>query len=209
VRFPRISNTTDFRLLKGASWISAPAELHFDFIFLPGTKNTVADLEWLREQGLDEWIQAEHRRGAIVIGVCGGYQMLGEGICDPYSMESRCAEIDGLGLLPIRTELRREKTTRVVRAKTCRGHAFSAYEIHLGETTMLCADPTPFAVLDDGTPDGLRGDRVVGTYLHGALEDAGVLAELGIVAACIAAPSYDLLADWFAPCGTVFEELFL
>ena len=84
VRFPRISNTTDFRLLKCASWITAAAGEHFDFIFLPGTKNTVADLEWLREQGLAEWILDEHRRGATVIGVCGGFQMLGESICDPY-----------------------------------------------------------------------------------------------------------------------------
>ena len=107
--------------------------------------------------------------------------MLGERICDPYCMESDCAETNGLGLLPIQTELRREKTTRVVGAKTCGGHAFSAYEIHLGETTMLGSDPVPFAVLDDGTPDGLRAGRVIGTYLHGALEDPGVLAELGIV----------------------------
>jgi adenosylcobyric acid synthase len=209
VRFPRISNTTDFRLLKCASWITAPADEHFDFIFLPGTKNTVADLEWFRERGLAEWIRAEHRRGATVIGVCGGYQMLGERICDPYSMESSCAETNGLGLLPIQTELRREKTTRVVRATTYRGHSFSGYEIHLGETMMLGPDMAPFAVLDDGTPEGLRGDGVLGTYLHGALEDAGVLAELGIVTTSASAPSYDLLADWFAPCGMVFEELFL
>ena len=209
LRFPRISNTTDFRLLKNATWITAPADQHFDFIFLPGTKNTVADLDWLRGQGLAEWIKAEHRRGAIVIGVCGGFQMLGERICDPYSMESGCTETNGLGLLPIQTELRREKTTRVVGAKTCRGHAFSAYEIHLGETTMLCSDPAPFALLDDGTPDGLRSGTAIGTYLHGALEDPGVLAELGIVATSVSAPSYDPLADWFAPYGMVFEELFL
>jgi adenosylcobyric acid synthase len=209
VRFPRISNTTDFRLLKGASWISAPADEHFDFIFLPGTKNTVADLEWLRERGLAEWICAEHRRGAIVIGVCGGYQMLGERICDPYGMESGSAETGGLGLLPIHTELRREKTTRVVRGTTCGGHSFSAYEIHLGETRMIGSDVAPFAVLDDGMAEGLCGDRVFGTYLHGALEDAGVLAELGIVTAGAGVQSYDLLADWFAPFGKDFEEMFL
>jgi adenosylcobyric acid synthase len=209
VRFPRISNTTDFRLLKGASWITAPGDEHFDFIFLPGTKNTVADLEWLRERGLAEWIQAEHRRGAIVIGVCGGYQMLGERICDPYSMESGCGEVSGLGLLPIQTELRQEKTTRVVGATTSGGHGFSAYEIHLGETRTIGRDMAPFAVLGDGTPEGLKGDRVVGTYLHGALEDAGVLAELGIIATPVGVLAYDLLADWFAPCGAAFEELFL
>lgn len=209
VRFPRISNTTDFRLLKSAAWIAAPVERHFDFIFLPGTKNTIADLEWLRECGLAEWIIGEHRRGAMVVGICGGYQMLGERICDPYAMESDLAEVAGLGLLPIQTELRREKTTRVVQATTGRGHAFSAYEIHLGETTVLRTGVEPFARLDQGSPDGLRSGNVVGTYLHGALEDAGVLAELGIVVTGVSAPSYDRLADWFAPSGPVFEELFL
>ena len=209
VRFPRISNTTDFRLLKNATWITAPTDEHFEFIFLPGTKNTIADLDWLRGQGLAEWIMAEHRRGATVIGICGGYQMLGERIRDPYAMESGCAETYGLGLLPIETELRREKTTRVVGAKTCGGHAFSAYEIHLGETTMLCSDPAAFALLDDGTREGLRNGTVIGTYLHGALEDAGVLAELGISATPDGGRSYDLLADWFAPSGKMFEELFL
>ena len=209
LRFPRISNTTDFRLLKCASWITAPAGQHFDFIFLPGTKNTVADLEWLRAQGLAEWILDEHRRGATVIGVCGGFQMLGESICDPYAMESNSTEVAGLGLLPIRTVLQREKTTRVVQAKTPGGHAFSAYEIHLGETTQLCSDPAPFALLEDGTHDGLRADRVIGTYLHGALEDAEVLAELGIIAAPAPLMPFSSLANWFAPYGKGFEELFL
>jgi adenosylcobyric acid synthase len=208
VRFPRISNTTDFRLLKNATWVTAPEDQHFDFIFLPGTKNTVADLDWLRSRGLAEWILNEHRRGATLIGVCGGFQMLGESICDPDSMESESTEVSGLGLLPIQTVLRRQKTTRVVAAKTCRGHRFSAYEIHLGETTMLCSDAAPFALLEDGTQDGLRADRVIGTYLHGALDDPEVLAELGIIAMTAPLP-YDLLANWFAPFGKAFEELFL
>jgi adenosylcobyric acid synthase len=209
LRFPRISNTTDFRLLKCASWITAPVGQHFDFIFLPGTKNTVADLEWLRSQGLAEWILDEHRRGATVIGVCGGYQMLGESISDPYAMESNSTEVAGLGLLPIRTVLMREKTTRVVQAKTPGSHGFSAYEIHLGETTQLCSDPAPFALLEDGAHDGFRADRVIGTYLHGALEDSEVLAELGILATPAASTPYSQLADWFAPYGEGFEELFL
>ena len=95
----------------------------------------MADLEWLREQGLAEWILDEHRHGATVIGICGGFQMLGESICDPHAMESESTEVAGLGLLPIRTVLQREKTTRVVQATTPGGHDFSAYEIHLGETT--------------------------------------------------------------------------
>ena len=162
-----------------------------------------------RSQGLAEWILGEHRRGATVIGVCGGFQMLGESICDPYAMESNSTEVAGLGLLPIRTVLQREKTTRVVQARTPSGHAFSAYEIHLGETTQLCSDPAPFALLEDGTHDGLRADRVIGTYLHGALEDTEVLAELGIIAVPADLMPFNSLANWFAPYGKVFEELFL
>jgi cobyric acid synthase len=73
---------------------------------------------------------------------------------------------------------------------------------------MLCSDAAPFALLEDGTQDGLRADRVIGTYLHGALEDPEVLAELGIIAMTAPLP-YDLLANWFAPFGKAFEELFL
>ena len=210
LRFPRISNTTDFRLLKCASWITAPAGQHFDFIFLPGTKNTVADLEWLRAQGLAEWILAEHRRGATVIGVCGGFQMLGESIGDPYCMESNSSEVSGLGLLPIRTVLQREKTTRVVQATTRSGHAFSAYEIHLGETTVLCSDPGAFRPARRRYPGWSSvPTECIGTYLHGALEDTEVLAELGIIAAPAPLMPFSSLANWFAPYGKVFEELFL
>ena len=122
VRLPRISNTTDFRLLQDARWIFAPVDECFDFIFLPGTKDTAGDLRWLREQKLDEWIGAQHRGGATIVGICGGFQMLGEAITDPYGMESNCVETTGLGLLPVRTTMRPEKTTEVVRASTPRGH---------------------------------------------------------------------------------------
>jgi adenosylcobyric acid synthase len=209
VRFPRISNTTDFRLLKAAAWLSAPPDGHFDFIFLPGTKNTIADLEWLKARGLAAWILDEHRRGAQVIGICGGFQMLGETVRDPDAMESANSEVAGLGMLPIHTIMQREKVTRVVKAKTPSGHEFSAYEIHLGETTIHGDQGEPFAVLADGTTDGLRGCRVSGTYLHGAFEDPTVLAEFGLTVSSPPSSPYDLLADWFAPYGNTFEELFL
>jgi adenosylcobyric acid synthase len=209
IRFPRISNTTDFRLLKTAAWLTARPDEHFDFIFLPGTKNTIADLEWLKAQGLAAWILDEHRRGAKVIGICGGFQMLGETICDPDAMESASSEATGLGLLPIHTVMQREKVTRVVKAKTPSGHGFSAYEIHLGETTVHGEFGEPFAVLEDGTVDGLRGCRVLGTYLHGALEDAVVLAEMGLSVSPISTSPYERLADWFEPYGNTFRDLFL
>lgn len=209
VRFPRISNTTDFRLLKGAAWLTAPPNEHFDFIFLPGSKNTIADLEWLKAQGLAAWILDEHERGAKVIGICGGFQMLGETIRDPDTMESLNPEATGLGLLPIHTVMQAEKITRVVKAKTPAGREFSAYEIHLGETTVDAVAGEPFAILEDGTRDGLRAGQVLGTYLHGATEDPVVLAELGLSVSPPSASPYDLLADWFAPYGNTFEQLFL
>ncbi len=132
VRFPLISNATDFSLLSWAEWIAAPPAEAFDFIVLPGSKNTLSDLAWLRETGLADWIIERHRRGATVIGICGGYQMLGATITDPSGVESSAGQADGLGLIPATTELAGEKTTREVRATTTRGTAFAAYEIHLG-----------------------------------------------------------------------------
>ena len=89
VRLPCLSNATDFRLLTWADWIAAPVAADFDFIVVPGTKSTIADLQWLRASGLAEWIIAQHRRGATVVGVCGGYQMLGRSIHDPTRRSSQ------------------------------------------------------------------------------------------------------------------------
>src|SRR5262249_23094444 len=82
VRLPQLSNATDFRLLTWAEWITAPRPDRYDFIILPGSKNTIADLSWLRHVGLADWLVEQHRRGTTVIGICGGYQMLGRTISD-------------------------------------------------------------------------------------------------------------------------------
>ena len=178
VQLPRLSNGTDFRLLTWADWIAAPPDRDYDFVILPGTKDTVADLHWLRERGLDAWIAGQHRRGATVIGVCGGFQMLGEAIHDPEGMESMRGTAQGLGLLPVETVLTVHKTTQVRRATTPGGATFGAYEIHLGATTWAAHALPGFARLEDGTAEGVRGDRVLGTYLHGAFEDPQLCAEL-------------------------------
>jgi adenosylcobyric acid synthase len=209
IRFPRISNTTDFHLLPDACWITGPIDRPFDFIFLPGTKNTARDLEWLRSQGLDTWLRAQHERGAQIIGICGGYQMLGKTISDPFAVESEAGEIAGLNLLPIRTTMATEKTTRVVQARTPAGHSYTAYEIHMGQTRIDIADPQPFALLEDRTKEGLRHGRITGTCLHGALEDPIVLSELGISVIAHEHNNFDRLADWFQPFSADFERLFL
>ena len=199
VQLPRLSNGTDFRLLSWADWIATPSERAYDYVILPGTKDTLGDLDWMRARGLDAWVLDQHRCGATVIGICGGYQMLGETIHDPDGVESRQGRVQGLGLLPADTVLTADKTTRVRRGTLSTGASFAAYEIHLGVTTPTRPLP-PFAQLEDGTLDGALGDRVVGTYLHGALEDPDVCEELfGVRVAGKPARTADFaaLAEWF------------
>ena len=177
VSVPRISNFTDFRLLGSVPFLRAPVPRRFDTIFLPGTKSPIDDMLWLRSSGMAEWLLDQHRAGATIIGVCGGYQMMGEEISDPDNIESEVASTSGLGLLPVRTRIEKDKTTRQVSGQTPAGIRFDAYEIHMGRTVVESTQ-TPFAILDDGTRDGIRRGRAIGTYLHGALEVAAVLAEL-------------------------------
>ncbi len=213
LRFPRVSNFTDFRLLPRARWIRRPEPGRFDCVILPGSKNTLADLAWMRARGLDRWVLAQHAQGARVVGICGGYQMLGERIDDPHGVESEAgASASGLGLLPVVTMLAPEKTTRVVEAATPAGRKFRAYEIHMG-LTRRPPDCAPFAVLAEGD-EGIRARGCVGTYLHGALEDPGVLEELLGTAVEPGEDKevlYDRLADWFERHADLrlFEELYL
>lgn len=203
VALPHISNFTDFALLGPVPVLRAVPKERFDTIILPGTKSTIEDLEWLRRTGLADWILAEHDRGTRIIGICGGFQMLGETIEDPGDVESSTngRAVRGLGLLPAKTTIVPEKTTRPVSARTPLGISFPAYEIHMGRTTVR-SDAQPFAILDDGTTDGIRWGRVFGTYLHGALEHAGIVRELlGVDVsdreAIGAERHYDRLAKWF------------
>jgi adenosylcobyric acid synthase len=211
VNFPRLSNATDFRLLTWADWITSSRAGCYDFVILPGSKNTVADLAWLRESGLADWILEQHRSGATVIGICGGYQMPGRTIHDPSGMESSAARAEGLGLLPVETYLSREKLTRAVTATTPGGVRFGAYEIHLGVTAINRSDDVvPFARLSDGSVDGIRGAGVIGTYLHGALEHPDVCAEVfGVDAPSAAskADQYQRMAAWFARHARAVEHL--
>jgi len=202
VQLPRASNATDFRLLDWAEWLTAPPPdgRRYDFIVLPGTKDTLGDLAWLERQGLAAWVRAQHAAGATIVGVCGGYQMLGETIADPDAVESTGGAAGGLGLLPVRTVLGAEKRTRVVRATTAGGASCPAYEIHMGVTTVP-PGVAPFAVLDDGSPDGARAVRAMGTYLHGAFEDAAVCAEVfgvAVAPAASKAAEHAALARWFS-----------
>ncbi|MEZ5365922.1 MAG: cobyric acid synthase [Bryobacterales bacterium] len=223
IKLPNIANTTDFKLLPQAEYITEAARIDPDLIIIPGTKNTLADLAWMKKTGLDRWVLDKRKDGTAVWGVCGGYQMLGRFIVDPYAFESSQRRLSGLGLLPIQTRMARQKTTRQVRARLAVGGIeFDAYEIHIGETTPSAGE-SPFCLVD-GEPQGYWRRGILGHYLHGALENPKILdALLADVAEwrskTVPRPSeeappeqvYDRLADWFEASVDVgrFEELYL
>ena len=149
-----------------------------DIVILPGTKSTMADLLWMRQNGLEAAVQKLAASGTLVLGVCGGYQMLGSAIHDPQGVEHGTpGSVRGLGLLPIETTFLPEKSrTRVqatVTAGPLAGARLDGYEIHMGRTEVK---GRPFCVLDSGQPDGCALGAVWGTYLHG-LFDSGELVQ--------------------------------
>ncbi|MDO5141921.1 MAG: cobyric acid synthase [Eubacteriales bacterium] len=195
VRLPRLSNFTDFSALSrvpgaGVYYADRPAQLaDADLLIVPGTKSTMADLKWLRESGMEAQILKQHAAGTPVLGICGGYQMLGRTVSDPVNTEGG-GQLRGLGLLPVDTVFCPRKTTAQAQGTvgalsgafaTLAGAAVTGYEIHMGETTR---DPAaqPFAALRraDGTAvaDGCQAGDVCGTYLHGVFDAPGVAQAL-------------------------------
>jgi len=143
-----------------------------DLILLPGSKATIADLEALRAAGFHIDIAAHWRRGGMVLGLCGGYQMLGRTVADPDGIEGPPATVAGLGLLDVATTLSNDKRLEPVSGTTSDGVSFSGYEMHMGVTEGQDR-ARPFARLADGSPEGaISADgRVVGTYVHGLFAD--------------------------------------
>jgi adenosylcobyric acid synthase len=171
-----------------------------DLVILPGSKATIADLAALRAAGFDVDIAAHRRRGGLVLGLCGGYQMLGRAVADPQGIEGPPGEVSGLGLLDVETVLSSHKRLEPVRGTTVGGVPFSGYEMHMGVTAGAdCA--RPFGRLDDGTPEGAvsADGRVFGTYIHGLFADdrqrAAWLGRLSAGAAAATAVSYDDLIE--------------
>jgi adenosylcobyric acid synthase len=181
VRLPRISNVTDVDALGlepdvDVVYASDPRDLSdADLVMLPGTRATIADLAWLRARGLDRAVLAHARRGRPVLGICGGFQMLGRTIADPDGVEGEPgAVVDGLGLLDVRTDFAREKTLRLPRGSAL-GVPASGYEIHHGRVTV--GDRV------EGFLGGGRCGSVLGTMWHGSLEGDELRgALLGMVA---------------------------
>ncbi|MEG3082247.1 cobyric acid synthase [Sphingomonas sp. PB2P12] len=187
---PRIANFDDLdplRLEPDVALVMVPPGTPIpdvDMIVLAGSKATIADLAFVRAQGWDIDIRAHHRRGKPVLGLCGGYQMLGRSIADPDGIEGPVGRIDGLGLLDVDTILTGVKTLERVRGRA-QGAAFDGYEMHMGITTGV-ATRRPVCRRADGSaegatsPDGL----VSGSYVHGLLglaeQRAAWLARIGV-----------------------------
>jgi adenosylcobyric acid synthase len=168
-----------------------------ELVILPGSKATIADLAALRAAGFDVDIAAHRRRGGIVLGLCGGYQMLGRTVGDPTGIEGPAGTAEGLGLLAVDTVLSADKRLEPVRGETSDGIPFAGYEMHMGVTAGEdCA--RPFARLADGSPEGaISADgRVIGSYIHGLFADdrqrAAWLARLRAGPSAIA---YDALVE--------------
>jgi adenosylcobyric acid synthase len=181
----RISNHTDFDTLR----LHPQVDLQFigphqtipnsDLIIIPGSKNVRQDLQWLRDQGWDKSIQKHLRYGGKLIGICGGFQMLGQTIADPYGIEGAAGQNDGLGLLDIETTLQPEKQLRqVIGSLTIADAAISGYEIHAGTTTGKSLN-SPFAIIDDRSDGAVSPDQqIIGTYLHGLFDEPQALNAL-------------------------------
>jgi adenosylcobyric acid synthase len=189
VRYPHISNFTDFDALAQEpsvelKYCQQPADCEaVDLLILPGTKSTVADLTWLRSQRLDEVVSRLRGKGVRVFGICGGMQMLGERIEDPYGVEVAGGGVcDGLGLLPIRTVMAASKVTVPVQARMADSlfcsSTLEGYEIHMGRSEPTEERTVPLLNVcglqaDDFQPDGAQSPdgRVWGTYVHGLFDN--------------------------------------
>ena len=168
-----------------------------DLVLLPGTKATIADLAVLREAGFHIDIGAHVRRGGSVLGLCGGYQMLGRAIRDPLGLEGPASTAEGLGLLDVETTLSSDKRLEPVHGATGDGIPFSGYEMHMGVTDGPDR-ARPFARLADGSPEGAVSPdgRVIGTYIHGLfVDDRQRSAWLTRFAAGQTSISHDALVD--------------
>ena len=203
IRLPRISNFTDFNPFEGMPGVSLRYVQHVsdlknpDLIFLPGTKNTMEDLKWLRESGMEAAVLKQAAQGKVIFGVCGGYQMLGETLSDPYGIEVK-GSMHGLGLLPMDTVFEQEKTrTRVTGTfldlpgdlAGLAGTPLEGYEIHMGSSVAKegtgaavslenYADSANEKSAVSRKNDGAALGNVYGTYVHGVFDKEGVARKI-------------------------------
>ena len=192
LRLPAISNFTDFEVLDMekdvvVNYLSSPAELSgdYDCFILPGSKNVIEDAVWMSHRGWKKAVRRFVKSGKRVLGICGGYQLLGKRIKDPSGVESDRKEVSGLDLLPVETILAEEKVVRKV-SGTClmNKKRIKGYEIHMGRTIILQEAGEPFLRIHGQGESGSRIDgwslnrgQISGTYLHGILDSSGFRGE--------------------------------
>ena len=194
VRTPHMSNFTDFNIFETQEDVSL-RYVDFgesfgdpDIVIIPGTKSTIDDLMFLRKNGLENQIKELHRRGKLIIGICGGYQMLGKVLKDPYHVENDLEEVEGIGLLDVETTFEMEKTTTRVKAildenfhgylENLSGKEVSGYEIHMG-ITKRNENSNNFVTVKQKLEQKVNYQvgsvnkecNVFGTYLHGIFDD--------------------------------------
>lgn len=184
-RIPKISNSTDFDALSlhpqvDFRFVGSGGTLRgSDLIILPGSRSVSRDLDWLRRQGFVAEIMQHLRFGGKVIGICGGFQMLGHNLLDPHSVESTSEETKCLGLFDLTTELLKEKALQQVSGTLALdGTAISGYEIHMGISSGPALD-RPFVLMNNRTEGAISADnQIAGTYIHGIFDQSAALASI-------------------------------
>ncbi len=183
--FPHISNHTDLDALRlhpqvNLQYVTTDMEKpDADLVILPGSKSVQGDLHWLRQQGWQEYINKHLRYGGKLIGICGGYQMLGNKLHDPFAIEGDATSINGLALLNIETTIEKQKELKRVEGRLCRDNAAVAgYEIHMGISEGPALD-NPAIQLDNKVDGAVSDDnQIMGTYLHGIFDQTSALSSL-------------------------------
>lgn len=179
-----MSNFTDFNILERDPRVhlyytnNTDEVEKADIVLIPGSKNTIADLYELRKNGVAQSIIKAHKEGATVMGICGGFQMMGREICDPHRVEGDIERLPGLGLLPTTTVMRGDKVTRQVRFRFRGGSIVcEGYEIHMGTTSVVDGgNESPLNRIETGEADGFYLDRkCLGTYIHGILDNGAFI----------------------------------
>jgi adenosylcobyric acid synthase len=220
IRLPHISNSQDIQAWRNDTgvhvyWADSPQAIaNASAIVIPGTKNTLHDLEWLQHSGLAAAIQAKAAQGLPIVGICGGYQMLGNRLTDSTGVAGQAGTAKGLELLPMHTEFFSEKTV-TPRTSSCDGEQWETYEIHSGRSTATQAIPHLLEIIRaNGTrqPEGLRHENIWGSYQHGLFDAPAMRRRLvqaaGIETAHIAklsrqaqaAQTFDAMADLLELC---------
>lgn len=175
IKFPHMSNFTDLNYIStfneiGVKYIENKEELQsVDIIVIPGSKNTIEDLRYIKANGFSKEIYKAKNEGKLILGICGGFQMLGKLLEDPYEIEGNIKEEEGLNLLPIKTMFEKEKITKRTKVKDNLGMEIEGYEIHNGRSFSL--DEDKMWLKDGERVVGMKCDNVYGTYLHGVLDN--------------------------------------